>query len=159
MKKIIFIILLNIYAFADDYKLIGSSLLEYSIFKIDVYEISYFQSLKSEKIQLDYKIDVEKKHSLKGWEVGFKNYIDKDTKFKEKISWILENTIDFKKGDQLVIERNNTKVTFKKNGVVYATTTNPLIAKIIYKPWIGEHPIDEKIKRELIPMKNQKSEL
>ena len=49
------------HSYADDYKFIGKHLLEYSIFNIDIYEISYFKAASgAEKLILDYKTNVKK---------------------------------------------------------------------------------------------------
>lgn len=80
MKVLLFLLLFNPLWAMDlpfeqkDLKLVGKALLEYSIFGFDVYEISYFTSSNGQNavLVLDYKRDLKKEYSIKGWEVGFK---------------------------------------------------------------------------------------
>ena len=94
---------------AAEYKMLGTYLLEYSIFKIDVYQISYFKSGTSEKLVLDYKTGVEKKYSLEGWKVGLKHKLDQKV-YQDKAQWLFDHTVDVSSGDKLIILRNNDEI-------------------------------------------------
>jgi hypothetical protein len=147
------IILFQSNGFASDFKLIGKFLLEYSIFKIDVYEISYFKASDgSEKLVLDYKRDVEKKYSIKGWEEGLK-YKLKDRAYTEKAKWLLNNTIDLKEGDKFSVIKNKSKVTLQKNEIEIATIKDPLIAELAFEPWLGNVPVSMELKNSLLGVK------
>ena len=63
----------------SDLILVGEFLLEFSIFKIDVYKISYFRSEDVEALSLKYFMDVSRDLSIKGWTEGFK-WMDKNEK-------------------------------------------------------------------------------
>ena len=74
MHRKILLITLSLWSVlaSAELQLVGKAMLEYSIFKIDVYEVSYFKDKKTkvEKLTLNYKRDVAAKHSLEGWKVG-----------------------------------------------------------------------------------------
>ena len=69
--------------------LVGEFLLEFSIFKIDVYKISYYRSEGIEALSLRYLMDVSRDLSLKGWKEGFK-WMGKDEskKYQNAVDWI-----------------------------------------------------------------------
>jgi hypothetical protein len=137
-------------SFADDYKFVGKFLLEYSIFKIDVYEISYFKSVNGkEKLVLDYKTNVKRKYSQEGWNVGLKHKA-KIEKYQNKTKWLLDNTVDLAKGDKLSIVREKDKVTLIKNDKKLATIEDPLVAALAFEPWLGEKPVSIELKNSLL---------
>jgi hypothetical protein len=141
---------------ANEYQFIGKFLLEYSIFKIDVYEISYYKSPNgSEKLLLDYQMDVKKKYSQQGWTVGlkFKTIIPK---YKTKAQWLLDNTIDLLKGDKLSIIKNKFKVTLLKNDKLVATIIDPIIAELAFEPWLGTNPVSLELKNSLLGLNKEK---
>lgn len=151
MKKAALLLFLSSTAFAEDYKLVGKALLEYSVFNIDIYEISYFKAPnKDEKIVLDYKTNVAKKYSLVGWKKGLAPVLKENPAYKANAEWIYKNTVDLSKGDLLTIEKNDKKTSLKKNGEVMATTDDPIVYKLIFEPWIGKKPIDKKLKNKLL---------
>ncbi|MGB0453712.1 MAG: chalcone isomerase family protein [Bacteriovoracaceae bacterium] len=152
MKRLFFIfLLLPQVLIASEFKLVGKALLEFSIFKIDVYEVSYFKGKdQQEKLVLNYFVDVKREHSIQGWEKGLKHLKDKDLKFNEQFNWIIKNTVDIKKGDIFTIIKENNKVTFLKNSKPIASTQNTILAKLAFEPWIGEKPIDKDIKNQLL---------
>lgn len=136
----------NVYGF----KLIGSALLEFSLFKIDVYKISYYRSASEEKLVLDYLKDVKKKYSIMGWEKGLEHAIEKNPDKKKKFQWIYDNVVDLKKGDSFAMLKNKSELTFFKNGKKTASTKDPFIKKIIFDPWLGEKPVSDEIKKKLL---------
>lgn len=149
MKVLIFALLFTLNLFASEYKLVGTYLLEYSFFKIDVYQISYFKNGSSEKLELDYKTDVKRKYSQEGWRVGLKHKIDVP-ELKEKVDWLLENTVDVSKGDKLVLVRTNNVIEIYKNDQLLAKTQDDQIAKLAFEPWLGEQPVSEDLKKALL---------
>lgn len=151
MRYLLLALLLSTNISASELKLVGKSLLEFSIFKIDVYEISFYKGDTGvEEIHLDYKIDVEKKHSLTGWNKSLEHITSKNPKMKEKLNWILSNTNDYHKGDLVVLRKEDNKVSLLKNQKIIAQTEDAQIANIIFEPWIGAKPIDKKIKKQLL---------
>lgn len=151
MKYLLLTILLSTSLQASELKLIGKSLLEFSIFKIDVYEIYFYKGENNlEEIHLNYKIDVEKKHSLTGWNKSLEHLTSKDPKLKSKLEWILSHTNDYSKGDKVILRRKASEVSLIQNDKLIAKTDDAAIASIIFEPWIGEKPIDKDIKRELL---------
>lgn len=151
MKILILIILsfFQFHAFGSEYKQVGTYLLEYSIFKIDVYQITYFKAADSEKLLLDYKVDVAKKHSLEGWKVGLKHKLDKP-EYKEKAQWLFDHTVDMKKGDKFEIVKTNGTLELIRNGNLIGKTTDPLVLELAFEPWLGEKPVDNKLKAALL---------
>lgn len=136
---------------ANEFKVIGKGMLKFSIFKIKIYEMTYLKdAINNERLMLEYKRDVEKKYSIKGWKEGFKYIIEKDKKYNEKAEWFYDNTVDFKKGDKLIIEKIKNKVSLLKNGIVLSQTEDETIAKMAFEPWLGEIPVDKELKNKLI---------
>lgn len=151
MKYILLGLFLSFNISASELKLVGQSLLEFSIFKIDVYEISFYKSQSGiEEIHLDYKIHVEKKYSLTGWNKSLKHITTKNPKMQKKLNWILSNTSDYNKGDLVILRKEKNKVSLLKNQKLIAQTNDAQIASIIFEPWIGAKPINQKIKDKLL---------
>lgn len=156
MKVFLFLILfLPFSTYSSDLKLVGSALLEYSIFKFDVYEIAYYKSptLKLEQMVLTYKMDISKEISIKGWKEGFKQILKERPQYQNNIKWILKNTKDLKANDVFKITKFENKVTFEINQKIIASTIDPIISKIILSPWIGETPLDQDLKNKLLNLK------
>lgn len=149
MKILLLSLILSLKAFASDYQMVGTYLLEYSIFKIDVYQISYFKNEVGEKLVLDYKTDVKRKYSQEGWKVGLKHFLEEE-KYKIKTQWLIENTVDVKSGDQLSIVRKQDSIEIYKNNELVAKTQDADIAKLAFEPWLGERPVSEELKKALL---------
>lgn len=155
MKAIISILFLalsfNALAKNSDLELIGKAMAEFSIFKIDIYEVSYLKNKDGrEELVLDYKRDIEKKYSIMGWEEGLKHMIKDTPENKPKYEWITNQTVDLAKDDKFTIRREGDKVTMLKNGRKIASTEDKMIARMAFEPWIGKKPIDKKIKNKLL---------
>lgn len=132
-------------------RVIGTAMLEYGFFKVDVYEISYLKGENGvEELALDYKVDVKREHSLEGWEVGLKHAYSEDPGNRSKAKWIRDHTVAVKKGDKLVIRRNGDEVSILKNGKLLGKTNDEAIARMAFEPWIGKTPIDADIKKQLL---------
>lgn len=153
--KLLLVLNLLIFSFAIHAKtLIGKALLEYSIFKIDVYEASYYKGDDSlEELHLDYKRDVIRKHSIAGWEKGFEPIIKKDPSMKDKLQWVMDKTIDYDKGDLVILQRKGEQVKILRNDKIIAETKDAVVASYLFAPWIGEEPIDDDIKEKLLGKK------
>jgi len=135
----------------DEFVLRGEALLEVTLLKIDVYRAKLYHSNNDKKVlvlELNYLIDVEKKHSLMGWQEGFKP-LDTDL-YKNAMNWIYKNTIDLKKGDKFSIWKKENKVRFYHNQKLTAELEDPKVSFLVTYPWIGDKPIDEKIKKNLL---------
>lgn len=152
-KLIILLLFLGLInsAHSNELKLMGKALFEVTIFKIDVYEISYYKDKNQlTEIHLKYKRDIEKKYSILGWTKSLE-YMVKDSKeMKEKLQWLLKNTSDYKKNDVIILRKEKNKVTILKNNSLVASITDDLIAKLIHAPWIGDKPITNKVKSDLL---------
>ncbi len=148
MKKIILLFLIVSSAIAGQYKLIGTHLLEVTMFGIDVYKASYLKDGENQKISLKYLRDVEKKYSVEGWETGLEKYT-KPEEIKAK-KWLIETTSDLKEGDTLELKTENQKLTISKNGKVTHESSEATIAKLALAPWIGKYPAKEEMKKDLI---------
>lgn len=124
-------------------------MLEYSIFKIDVYQISYFQGKDTEKLVLDYRTDVEKKYSIEGWKVGLKDKLQ-DKNLESKIQWLYDHTVDLKKGDKLSLIKSSSQLEILKNDNLVGKTSDPVIIGLAFEPWLGEKPVDKELKAALL---------
>jgi hypothetical protein len=147
-----FLPLLAMKSYSAEEKVIGSYLLEYSIFKIDVYQITYINGEEIEKIVLDYKTNVSREISIEGWRVGLKHKLDKDLYLK-KAQWIFDHTVDVKKGDRLTILKSSDGVRILKNEQLVGETSDPGISELVFEPWLGERPVDEELKDALLGKK------
>lgn len=136
-------------AIASGFTKVGSYLLEYSIFKVDVYQITYFKGQDAEKLVLDYKIAVKKKYSQEGWKIGLQHRL-KDQEYGLKVQWLLDNTDDMLESDQLVILREGDRLQILKNDKLIAMTKDENIAKLAFEPWLGSNPISVELKNALL---------
>ena len=137
----------------NDYKLIGHSLLEYSIFKIDIYWISYYRGLKDNYslLKIIYARDIEKDVSNQGWHQGFKNNLKENfVSYKKEISWLKSKTPDFKKNDTLILLKEGKVGYLIHNGVIKAKTDDRRILELLHLPWIGPIPVDKDLKSNLL---------
>lgn len=137
----------------SSYLKLGSKLIEFSIFKIDVYVVSYHVDKKNESnaINLNYKMNVSKNLSIKGWEEGFKWMSDNEKRsFQNAIGWIRESTVDLYKNDNLTIFVTKNMTVLKRNNKTIAVSKDPLVSKIILTPWVGDKPIREDVKKALL---------
>ena len=154
VKALLFVLFISISiktAVAQERQMIGTALLEYSIFKIDIYQISYFKGPNGvEELELDYKTNVKREYSQEGWKVGLEPIIKAKDLKPEQIKWIYDNTVDLAKGDKLIIRKDKNQVTLLKNGQPVAEIKDDLIASLIHYPWLGDRPIDEKLKSKLL---------
>lgn len=154
MKVILTILMLMMAttSFANDkeFKLIGKALLEFSIFKYDIYEVSYYKSSDAEKMIFDYKTDVEKDYSRQGWEKGLEPILEKHPEYKKKAKWFSKNTFDVVEGDKMTIIRKGNLITMFKNKEKVTQVEDEIIAKIAFEPWIGFKPVDDDIKTKLL---------
>ncbi|TNF29114.1 MAG: hypothetical protein EP319_07640 [Deltaproteobacteria bacterium] len=154
VKALLFVLFISFSiktAVAQERQMIGTALLEYSIFKIDIYQISYFKGPNGvEELELDYKTNVKREYSQEGWKVGLEPIIKAKDLKPEQIKWIYDNTVDLAKGDKLIIRKDKNQVTLLKNGQPVAEIKDDLIASLIHYPWLGDRPIDEKLKSKLL---------
>jgi hypothetical protein len=150
----IIIFLMSLTISATELSLIGKGMLEYSIFNIDIYEVLYYKgSDGTEELVLDYQTNVKRKYSQKGWSVGLEPILEKNPAYKPKAQWILDQTVDLAKGDKMTLRRKKSQVTMLKNGQSIATIDDPIIAKILYEPWLGEVSVDEDLKQKILGKK------
>ena len=153
LKAIFINLLIYSTCFASEYKLIGSSLLEVTIFKLDVYELYYYEKKDNksihQKLTLKYLRDVKKKYSVMGWSQGLEKYI-KTPDEQKALKWFLSTTNDIKEGDQMDIIKSNNKVQIFKNGKIINESNDPDVFKLSHAVWIGKYPISEKIKEQLL---------
>lgn len=136
-------------SFASEFKMVGTYLLEYSIFKIDVYQITYFKNQDSEKLELNYKVDVKKEHSIEGWKVGLKHKLE-DQIYAEKAKWLFDNTLDMSSGDLFSIVKKKDSIEFYKNNKMIAKISDNKVAELAFEPWLGTMPVSDELKRALL---------
>jgi hypothetical protein len=150
-KRISYILFLlfSLKSFASDYELVGSYLLEYSIFKIDVYQITYFKGKNNEKLVLDYKTSVKKKYSIEGWKAGLKDKLQ-DKSLEAKVQWLFDHTTDLENGDQLTLIKSPTLLEIYKNEKLLGKTSDAVVIALAFEPWLGEKPVDDKLKLALL---------
>jgi len=143
----------------------GEGLLEYGIFKIDLYrlslysekessEVDIYQGKKSSKLELKYERDIEKAYSNLGWVKGLeKNLGDKMGQYEDQLNWLKTNTPSVRKGDLLEISVETSGVSLKLNGTLLAQSNDIKLREIILLPWLGQNPVDDKLKRDLLGLK------
>ena len=139
----------------ENFSLKGEYLLEYSIFKIDIYIISYFQGEApgTSMITLNYQRDLEKHISEKGWVEGFKNNVPDEKGYQIAMDWLIKNTPSVKEGDILYILKKDKVVSIYKNKKFLAGIEDPKIAEIVFLPWIGPKPVIKELKDALLGIK------
>lgn len=147
--KVIFLLLFSFQSLASDFKVVGSYLLEYSVFKVDVYQITYLKSHDAEKLVLEYKRDVERKHSLEGWKVGLAHKLN-DSNYKQKAEWLFEHTYDVKKGDTVSMIKTSDTLEIYVNQKLMGKTSDLMIRELSFEPWLGEKPVDVNLKAALL---------
>ena len=136
---------------ANELRLIGTGLAEFSIFKIDIYQVSYFKGSNGvEELHLDYKRDIAKKYSILGWEKGLGPIESKIPEFKKKFKWIIDQVVDLKKGDKYIIRKQLNQVSMYKNLKLIGKITDPIISSMVFEPWIGKVPVDRALKKKLL---------
>lgn len=154
MKKLalyLIIALFSLSAQGDELKLVGTGLAEFSIFKIDVYQISYFRGKNGhEELHLDYKTDVKKKYSIMGWEEGLDPVLKNKPEYKAKYDWIIKQVVDLKEGDLYVIRKEKDKVSMLKNDALLGEIQDTIIASLVFEPWLGAAPVDKALKKKLL---------
>lgn len=144
-------IFLSAAVYAQDKKLIGRALLEYSIFKIDVYKLSYFKHKSgAEELLFEYKMDVKREYSKEGWVKTLAPLVKNDSKLKEKVKWLYDTTVGVKEGDKLSLLRFNNEVKITKNSKLIAKIKDKDISKLVFYPWLGEKPMSEDMKEKLL---------
>lgn len=138
-----------VHAATASFSLVGTYLLEYSFFKVDVYQVSYLKSPNAERILLDYKIAVKKEYTQEGWKVGLQHKL-KDEHYRQKSQWLLDNAIDVEAKDQLTITRTGNLIEIHKNNNLISRIEDADIALLAFEPWIGQNPLSPKIKKALL---------
>jgi hypothetical protein len=133
-------------------KQIGKAMLEYSIFKFDVYEISFHRNdIGEDMLQLVYQRDIKKEHSVMGWEEGMKPLLERKPELTKKFQWFITNTIEMKEKDIFQIRRSSDrKVSLYKNNKLIAEKSDNDIYEMSFYPWLGDKPVDAEIKRKLL---------
>ncbi len=133
-----------------EFEQVGETKLTYYFF--DVYKISYWKDAENakEKLELTYLRDVDKKHSLKGWEKGLESYLENND-YNDAINWIMSHTVDMKKGDVFKIIKKDNTVEFVVNDEVKAKSKDQKVYQLVFEPWIGENPVDQSLKKDLCP--------
>lgn len=153
MNKFILIFYLSslsiIHAATPSFSLIGTYLLEYSFFKVDVYQVSYLKSENAERILLDYKIAVKKEYTQEGWKVGLKHKL-RDEHYRQKSHWLLDNAVDVEAKDQLTITRTRNLIEIHKNNNLVSRIEDADIAVLAFEPWVGQNPLSLKMKEALL---------
>lgn len=142
----------NNHARAENFNKMGTYLLEYSIFKVDIYQITYFKSENSEKLVLEYKRSVKKEHSIEGWRVGLKHKLNQST-YALKAQWLYDHTFDTNKGDILTILKKDKILEMYINEKLIGSTSDPVVAELAFEPWLGAKPVDEVLKASLLGLK------
>ena len=142
-------------SFASELKLIGTGLLEVTFLNIDVYQVSYYKNESTSEIHLNYKRDVEKKHSILGWTKSLKHMLDTNLHLKNKLNWILNSTTDFKENDLVILRKSINTVSIIKNMVIVDTIMDKDIATLIHEPWIGSKPVSIELKNKLLGNKGK----
>lgn len=146
----LFIFCFNAHAYLTELKKLGKSKLELPFLGLDLCQIEYYQAQSSHAVRLIYLRDIKKSHSLLGWDKGLNQNLKSPQEYQEQINWIKDNTVDMQINDELIIKISTHQVELIKNGKLLASKKDEKLAQIILLPWIGENPVDSKVKSELL---------
>lgn len=146
---VLFSLTFSILSYSNDgFKLKGRASLTYYFW--DVYDINYLENSDKDikVIKLKYLRDIDKDISQKGWSESLAHLKDSEKELK----WFKKNCVDLKEGDELALYRiGSDKVRIEKNGkIITEETSSTKLNELIHYPWIGEKPIDKKIKKKLL---------
>lgn len=134
--------------FASNFKEVGKGILTYIFW--DVYEVTYLKSDngQNEIMKIKYLRDIEQDLSKRGWTESLAHIKDAD----KQIEWLRESTVNIKKGDLLTLSRSNGEnVSISYNGKIISKKNNDKkLYRLIYEPWLGDKPVDEDLKQELL---------
>jgi hypothetical protein len=136
-----------------DYRLIGEGTLDYSIFKINIYHIAYYQALNSSSdlIRIVYDRDYSREYIRRSWENSLRDYLgDSFQLYFQDIYWLYEVLPDVNSGDELMIVRDNDRVTIFLNEKMLDYIESESLSEIIFLPWLGEKPISMELKKDLL---------
>jgi hypothetical protein len=128
----------------QEFKLKKHGLLTYSIFKIEIYQIAYYQNLQqNELLVLEYLRDIDREKSNQGWDHSLEEKAKNSPLLSEELKWLKENTVDMKKGDKLFIQIDQLakKVSLYKNRLLLNSKVSHELCSIVLSPWIGKDSI------------------
>jgi hypothetical protein len=148
---ILFILSFNLFAsecISKSEQLSGKAKLSY--FFWDLYELGLYKDSKSTKMKINYLRDIEAELLNQGWEKGLKDNIKNQEEYQVVVSWLKKHTPSVKKGDCLEITIEDSKVSLNLNGKDLAQNNHRKLASYVLSPWIGEKPVDEDVKEELL---------
>lgn len=159
MKLLLICLLSSLHLLSNDlvltkseYKTVGEGMLEYIFW--DIYQVTYMrhkENSDSELLQLTYKIDVEKKYSIQGWEEGLRNNLkEKFSDYEEQFKWLTTNTPEIKKNDKMVLLKDSKRVAIFHNKKLISASNDPKLREIVFMPWLGNVSVDDDLKNELL---------
>lgn len=129
-------------------KEVGKS--DYSVFFIDVYDISYLKSDKdkTDALHIKYKMDLTAKKRLDSFMESLRNQqLNVDYNEWERIlSMIFPDVLD---GDTITIVRESDKLFFYHNAEFRTLYANLDLANAFFNVWLGE-TADRRIRKELL---------
>ena len=85
---------------------------------------------KGEVLQIHYQRDIEANLSREGWKVGFDANLKDQSKYKNQIEWLNQNTPNVSENDKLLLIKNNDELILELNGKVLARKKDKLLVEI-----------------------------
>lgn len=134
----------------DSSNLQGKGLLTYSWFSVELYNIAYYKSKQREVLKLNFRRDIDSYYLNQGWDEGLKSF-EKNKSNKLALDWLKENSPNAKEDDCLEYHKyKNGNVELIFNNKKVAKTNSKVLASMVFYPWIGDDPVDKKLKQQLL---------
>jgi hypothetical protein len=103
-------------------------------------------------MRIEFLRDVPRDALQEGWKVGLKKEA-KDPKYSAAVMWLIENTREGQKGKVLKIsvDKNSTNLYYENQ--LFASSDDPAVRELVFKPWIGPTSVDKKLKEQLLSLR------
>lgn len=118
--------------------------------RFKVYKVKRSLSDKEEVLSFKYLRDVDQDLSCEGWKQSLERMLSLD-EIKDQIKLLCSQVPDIKEGDLLKIsklEEQNLVISLSEKTLI--KSTDKKLLDIIFLPWLGEKPIDDQMKKDLL---------
>jgi len=163
MKKYILTILIVTFSLAafgqqKDLPLVGKGVLTFNIFPFswDVYEVSYHKDQKSrEKLHFRFLRDVEAKHLKQAWAEGLEQTLgEKAKEYLNQTQMLADKTPSVVENQTMTLLIENGKLKYLVDNELKLEIKNPQFSKGVLNIWLGEDPVDEDLRDQLLNKNN-----
>lgn len=162
---VFFFLLLTPLSYAENFRLVGEGMLQYSFFRFNIYygklytrkdvDVNKNDLIKGKVdsyLELEYARDISSGDSQKGWEKGVEAHLsgEKLKSYEEALQWLIDKTPNFKKGDRFKIMITNEKLNLYVNDELRASSEDRKVLDIVYLSWLGPEAVDKKFREQLL---------